>query len=76
MADYGKALERIACLKAQLAAKDEAMTNLLAALNALYSALRVRHHGRMPDDVLAAYDNAGSTLAKWLSPCHQEQPKP
>ena len=65
----------VAALKAQLAAKDEGIDQILAALNALYSALRVRHHGRMPDDVQAAYDNAGSTLAEWLAQRHQGQPK-
>lgn len=60
-------------LRAELAAKHEELSKALAALDMLYSSLRVRRHGRMPDDVQAAYDNAGSTLDAWFAQRHQEQ---
>ncbi len=37
--------------------------DLKAALSSLYQALRVRHHGRMPDEVQTAYDAAGAVLS-------------
>ena len=39
-------------------------TELHDTLRGLYMALRNRHHGRMPDEVQAAYDKAGELLRR------------
>ena len=44
-----------------------AAPEMLAALRQLHCALRERHHGRMPDDVQQAYDNAGALLGRFVA---------
>lgn len=53
--------------RAQRSAAQQApsVTELLEGLRGLYMALRERHHGRMPDEVQAAYDMAATLLRKY-----------
>ena len=44
-----------------------AAPEVLTALRQLHGALRERHHGRMPDDVQQAYDNAGALLGRFVA---------
>ena len=68
----GAVLKREWRQKAATIAMLETMTTRLGAsstelhdtLRGLYMALRDRHHGRMPDDVQAAYDKAGKLLRR------------
>lgn len=48
--------DRVTTLEAENARLREALTGL-------YQALRERHHGRMPDDVRVAYEQAAAALA-------------
>ena len=48
--------DRVAALEAENARLREALTGL-------YQALRERHHGRMPDDVRVAYEQAAAALS-------------
>lgn len=48
--------DRVTALEAENA-------RLREALSGLYQALRERHHGRMPDDVRVAYEQAAAALA-------------
>ena len=43
---------------------DQARTELHDALRGLYTVLRDRYYGRMPDEVQAAYDKAGDLLRR------------
>ena len=52
-------LEKMACQQGA------ASTELLEGLRGLYVTLRDRHHGRMPDEVQAAYDKAAELLRKY-----------
>lgn len=54
----------IAMLEKMTARLGTSSTELHDALHGLYIALRDRHHGRMPDEVRAAYEKAGELLRK------------
>lgn len=54
----------IAMLETMTTRLGASSTELHDTLRGLYMALRDRHHGRMPDDVQAAYDKAGEVLRK------------
>ena len=54
----------IAMLETMTTRLGASSTELHDTLRGLYMALRDRHHGRMPDEVQAAYDKAGALLRR------------
>jgi len=59
----------IAMLEKMTARLGTSSTELHDTLRELYMVLRDRHHGRMPDEVRAAYEKAGALLRK-----HETEP--
>jgi len=51
---------------------EQARTELHDALRGLYTVLRDRYYGRMPDEVQAAYDKAGDLLRRHQSPTREQ----